>query len=257
MICTTTGVENTAVGRDALECNTGGSGNVAIGVRSLLFNQTGSANIAIGRHAGVFATGDFNIYIGNNGVGGESNTIRIGFNPEQTKTFVAGIRGTTTGINDAVPVVIDSNGQLGTINSSQRFKEDIHDMGDLSRALLQLRPVRFRYTQPFADGEKPVQFGLIAEEVVEVIPELVARDANGQPETVKYQLLAPILLNEFQKQQRTIKAQTQQIAAQAAAIESQASQLAELQAQLTHLEAMFSQVSPKGLSVDDPLSSGR
>ena len=133
MICTTTGVENTAVGRDALECNTGGSGNVAVGVQALLFNQIGSDNIAIGRHAGVFATGDFNIYIGNNGVGGESNTIRIGFKPEQTKTFLAGIRGTTTGMNDAVPVVIDSNGQLGTINSSQRFKEDIHDMGDLRR----------------------------------------------------------------------------------------------------------------------------
>ena len=118
------------MGNDALVCNTGGSGNVAVGVGAAKFNTTGTANIAIGTWAGVYATtGIYNIYIGNNGVGGESNTIRIGFNPEQTKTFVAGIRGTTTGMNDAVPVVIDSNGQLGTINSSQRFKEDIHDMG--------------------------------------------------------------------------------------------------------------------------------
>jgi uncharacterized coiled-coil protein SlyX len=255
MICTTTGVENTAVGRDALECNTGGSGNVAVGVQALLFNQTGSDNIAIGRHAGVFATGDFNIYIGNNGVGGESNTIRIGFKPEQTKTFLAGIRGITTGMNDALPVVIDSNGQLGTINSSQRYKEDIHDMGDMSRALLRLRPVTFRYTHPFADDDKPVQFGLIAEEVAEVMPELVARDADGQPGAVKYQLLAPLLLNEVQKQQRTIEAQSQQIAAQQAAIENQASQLAELQARLAHLETVSSQISSIGLSVDDPLLS--
>ena len=236
MICTTTGGDNTAVGRDALECNTGGSGNVAVGVRALLFNQAGSGNIAIGRYAGVYATGDFNIYIGNNGVGGESNTMRIGFQQEQSKVFVAGIRGTTTGLNDAVPVVLDSNGQLGTINSSRRFKEDIQDMGDGSRALLRLRPVTFRYTQRFADGEKPVQFGLIAEEVAEAMPELVVRDVDGRPETVKYQLLAPMLLNEFQKQQRTIEAQTERLAVQDAALESLSRQLADLQARLARLE---------------------
>lgn len=125
-------------------------------------------------------------------------------------------------------------------------------MGDLSRSLLRLRPVTFRYTQPFADGEKPVQFGLIAEEVAEVMPELVARDANGQPETVKYQLLAPMLLNEVQKQQRTIEAQVQQIAAQAAEIESQAGQLADLQARLIRLETLSRQVSSAGLSVENP-----
>jgi hypothetical protein len=152
-------------------------------------------------------------------------------------------------MNDAVPVVIDSNGQFGTINSSQRFKEDIYDMGDVSSTLLQLRPVTFRYTQPFADGEKPVQFGLIAEEVAEVIPELVTLDTDGQPETVKYQLLAPLLLNEVQKQQRTIETQTQQIAAQAAAIESQASQLADLKTRLARLEALSRQVSSVSLSV--------
>ena len=105
------------------------------------------------------------------------------------------------------------------------------------------------------DGEKPVQFGLIAEEVAEVMPELVARDANGQPETVKYQLLAPMLLNEVQKQQRTIEAQVQQIAAQAAEIESQAGQLADLKARLARLEALSPQVSSTELSVDDPLVS--
>src|SRR5207249_11415946 len=176
----------------------------AVGVRALLFNQTGSDNIAIGRNAGVYTTGDLNIDIGNNGMTGESRAIRIGF--DQTSTFIAGIRGRTTGVNDAVAVVIDSNGQLGTINSSRRFKEDIRDLGDASRAILKLRPVTFRYSQPFADGGKPTQFGLIAEEVAEVMPELVARDASGQPETVKYQTLVPLLLNELREQQQTIDA---------------------------------------------------
>jgi hypothetical protein len=108
-------------------------------------------------------------------------------------------------VADAVNVLIDSNGQLGTISSSRRYKEDIADMGDVSARLEALRPVTFRYKKPFANGEKPVQYGLIAEEVAEAFPELTVRNAEGQPETVKYQDLTPLLLNEFLKERRHSK----------------------------------------------------
>jgi hypothetical protein len=154
-------------------------------------------------------TGNYNIDIGNtaNVAGGETNTIRIGTlydsssNPPsgQFNTYIAGIRGATTGQNDAIPVVIDSAGQLGTVSSSRRYKEEIQDMGDTSNGLMRLRPVTFRYQKPFADGSKPVQYGLIAEEVAEVYPDLVAHSADGQIETVKYQVLDSMLLNEVQR----------------------------------------------------------
>ena len=102
--------------------------------------------------------------------------------------------------------VIGSNGQLGTVSSSQRLKEDIQDMGGASRAILDLRPVTFRYRKPFDDGSKPIQYGLIAEEVADVFPDLVARSANGQVETVKYQVLDSLLLNELQRQEAEIRA---------------------------------------------------
>jgi len=106
--------------------------------------------------------------------------------------------------------VIDSNGQLGTVSSSRRFKDDIQDMGDTSRDLMRLRPVTFRYKKPFADGSKPIQYGLIAEEVAEVYPDLVAHSADGQIETVKYQVLDSMLLNEVQRQQAEIRGLEQQ-----------------------------------------------
>jgi hypothetical protein len=108
---------------------------------------------------------------------------------------------------DAIPVMIDSAGQLGTVSSSRRFKEDIRDMASTSQRLLQLRPVTFRYRQPFGDGSKPVQYGLIAEEVAEVFPELAVRGADGEVETVQYQTLSVLLLNELQKLQRAANRQ--------------------------------------------------
>jgi hypothetical protein len=137
--------------------------------------------------------------------------IRIGTAGTQTSAFIAGIYGTTTSATNAVPVMIDSNGNLGTISSSRRYKEDIQDMGDTSSGLLRLRPVTFRYKQPFNDGSKPMQYGLIAEEVAEVYPDLVARTADGRIETVKYQVLDSMLLNELQKQNAAIAAQQEQI----------------------------------------------
>ena len=117
----------------------------------------------------------------------------------------------TTANANAVAVLIDSAGQLGTISSSRRFKEDIQDMGEMSRRLLRLRPVTFRYKQASADGSKPLQYGLIAEEVAEVFPELVAYDKDGQPTTVFYHIMPSLLLNELQQQQSQIAAQQERI----------------------------------------------
>src|SRR6516225_7198921 len=152
-----------------------------------------------------------NIHIGNAGSATDSGTIRIGTPGTQTSFYVAGVNGVTT-TNSAVPVLIDTaTGQLGVASSSRRYKEDIQDIGEASRGLMRLRPVTFRYQKPFADGSKPMQYGLIAEEVAEVFPDLVARSADGQIETVKYQVLDSLLLNEVQRQQAEIGAQREQI----------------------------------------------
>jgi polyhydroxyalkanoate synthesis regulator phasin len=215
--------------------------NTAIGFSAMNVNTTGSSNIAIGGDAGtVLTTGSYNIDIGNIGVAGEGNTIRIG-DINQTKTFIAGIRGRTTGQNNAVAVLIDSNGQLGTISSSLRFKQDVAAMGDTSSRLMELRPVTFHYkTQP--DG--PLQYGLIAEEVEQVMPELVVRDAAGQIESVAYHELPAMLLNELQKQQAQIEAKDARIVAlenqqtaQQSQIERERSRNDALEARLAALEA--------------------
>jgi hypothetical protein len=177
-----------------------GGGNTAAGSFALSDNQGGNNNTALGHNAGKHITGDDNVAIAHQGVAGESGTIRIGTGGVQTETHIAGIRGRTTGNNDAIPVLIDSSGQLGTVNSSRRFKEDVRDMGDSSSGLLRLRPVTFRYQQPYKDGSKPVDYGLIAEEVAEVYPDLVVTGADGQIETVQYHKLVPMLLNELKKQ---------------------------------------------------------
>ncbi|MFZ1087443.1 MAG: tail fiber domain-containing protein, partial [Terracidiphilus sp.] len=121
------------------------------------------------------------------------------------------IRGTKTGSKNAVEVMIDSNGQLGTVNSSIRFKEDVHDMAAASEGLMRLRPVTYRYKQPYDDGTKPVDYGLIAEEVAEVYPDLVVKDADGQIQTVQYQKLTPMLLNEVQKEHKQLEEQEKTI----------------------------------------------
>ncbi|MFN7979510.1 MAG: tail fiber domain-containing protein [Vicinamibacterales bacterium] len=123
----------------------------------------------------------------------------------QTRAFIAGIRAVTTGANDAIPVVIDSTGQLGTVSSSARTKHDIADLpADVGARLQQLRPVQFRYNQAFANGEQPLQYGLIAEEVEQVLPELVAMGKDGAPETVKYHVLPSLLLAEVQRLSREV-----------------------------------------------------
>ena len=207
----TKGGANTGIGTSALEL-TNGENNTAVGAAALLFSTTGNNNIALGVNAGRNVTeGSDNIHIGSQGSARDSSGIWIGTPGTQSACFVAGVRSVTTSQNDAIPVVIDSNGQLGTVNSSRRFKEDIQDMGEASRGLLHLRPVAFRYQKPFADGSKPMQYGLIAEEVAEVYPDLVARSADGQIEAVKYQVLDAMLLNELQRQAQQNRQQADKI----------------------------------------------
>jgi hypothetical protein len=215
LVSNVTGYQNTAVAREALFANTSGSQNTAVGAFALRNNTTGESNLALGTEAGNNATtGSFNIYLGAfvSGAAGESNTMYLGKVGTQTKTLLAGVRGITTGAADAIPVVIDSNGQLGTISSSRRFKEDIQDVpASLNDRLLRLRPVTFRYTQAYADGSKPIQYGLVAEEVAEVFPELAVRNSAGEIETVHYETLNVLLLRQFQEQQREIELLKQQM----------------------------------------------
>jgi len=172
--------------------------------------------MAVGEDAGFNATTvSNNIYLGANvvGVAGESDTMYLGKVGTQTRAFIAGVRGITTGLADGVLVGIDSNGQLDTSTSSRRYKKDIQDMGRASAGLLDLRPVTFRYTQAFADGATPTQYGLIAEEVAAIYPGVVVYNDAGLPETVQYRKVNAMLLDEVQRQHRQIEALLTRLAA--------------------------------------------
>src|SRR5215831_5187361 len=177
----TTGSDNTAVGYEALRVNKHGINNTALGYESLL-NCHGNSNTAIGISAGMNITGGSNdICIGNVGVSAESNTIRIG-NDTHTNSYIAGVNGVT--IPGGVGVIIDTSGHLGTVVSSERFKDAVKPMDKVSEAILALKPVTFRYKQEIDPAGIP-QFGLVAEEVEKVNPDLVARDDQGKPYSVR------------------------------------------------------------------------
>jgi hypothetical protein len=197
----TIGAQNTANGVDALFRNTTGGNNVAEGFDALLNNTTGISNIALGVAAGSnLTTGSNNIDIGNVGVAGEANTIRIGKVGTHTNTFIAGISG-----NTGVSVVVNiATGKLGVEPSSERFKDAIKPMDRASEAILVLKPVTFRYKHEL-DPEGIPQFGLVAEQVEKVNPDLVARDAEGKPYTVRYEAVNAMLLNEFLKEHRKVQ----------------------------------------------------
>jgi hypothetical protein len=232
--------ENVAVGGSAMGSTLSGGRNTAIGYASLI-SATGGYNIALGFEAGANLTnGNANIDIGADGYALDNNVTRIGGGAfySTSSTFIAGINGVTTGL-PGTAVVIDANGQLGTISSSRRYKENIVPMADASDRLLKLRPVQFKYKKPNANGDKPIQYGLIAEEVQEVLPELVVLNKDGQPETVAYHLLPAMLLNELQKEHGQIKADEKVIhdqAAQIAKLEAKASEVEALKARLADLE---------------------
>jgi hypothetical protein len=213
----TTGSFNTANGDEALYANTTGSSNTATGYQAhyggigdgntangyqALYGNNGTGNIAVGLYAGSFnQTGSYNIDIGNIG-SDESNTIRIGESNVQTATFIAGIYGATA--SGGVAVYVNSDGQLGTLTSSARFKQNIQSMDKASDVLLALRPVTFRY-KPEIDPQSLPQFGLVAEEVEKVNPALVVRDADGKVFTVRYEAVNAMLLNEFLKEHRKVE----------------------------------------------------
>ena len=210
LINNTIGGNNTAEGFDALLHNSTGNNNMASGVNALLNNTAGSNNIALGASAGSNLTiGNNNIDIGNAGIAGDSKKIRIGKPGTQNGTFIAGIRGVTTANTNAMPVVIDSAGQLGTISSSRRFKKEIKPMDKTSEAILGLKPVTFEYK---SDDQAIPQYGLIAEEVAKVNPDLVVRDDDGEIYTVRYDAVNAMLLNEFLKAHRKVEEQASEIA---------------------------------------------
>ncbi len=205
----TTGFSNVANGVQVLPSNTTGHSNTANGTNALFSNTTGSFNTALGNFAGGnLTTGDNNIDIGNLGVAAESDTIRIG--DAQTSTFIAGISGQAAIGGDAV--LVTASGKLGTVNfSSQRFKDQIKPMDKASEAILALKPVTFRYKREIDPGRIP-QFGLVAEEVDKVSPDLVKRDAKGEVYTVRYEAVNAMLLNEFLKEHRNGQKQDATIA---------------------------------------------
>src|SRR6266550_238730 len=251
----TTGVQNTAFGLNALASNTtaganGSGANTGVGAFALFVNATGGANtgigyaalgsstggnnIALGDIAGFdLTTGNDNIDIGNRGAAADDNTIRIGTVGTQTATYIAGIGGAT--VAGGVPVIIDAGGHLGTIVSSARFKDEIKPMDKASEALLALKPVTFRYKQEL-DPERIPQFGLVAEEVEKVNPDLVARDAKGEVYTVRYEAVNAMLLNEFLKEHRKVEEQGREAKQQEGTIAKLKSTSAKQQTTITQLK---------------------
>ena len=233
----TTGSTNTAIGQYALYSNTIGNGNVANGDGALSDNTEGINNTACGTDAlDHNTTGNGNIALGTftaNNVTTASNVICIGVNVAGANVdntcFIGNIRGAHTVNNNAIPVLVDSAGQLGTISSSQRFKHDVKPMDKASEAILAFKPVTFHYK---SDNTNRPEFGLVAEEVAEVNPDLVVRDNKGNIYTVRYDAVNAMLLNEFLKEhskveklERAVTLQQQQIEALTAGLQRVSVQL--------------------------------
>ena len=185
----------------------------------------------MGSHAGQgIVTGNFNIDIGNSGfLSGESGTIRIGQNLIHSATYIAGISGQTA--SGGAAVFVNGDGKLGTLTSSARFKTDIKSMDNTSEAILALKPVTFRYKKEI-DTQRTPQFGLVAEDVEKVNPDLVIRDREGKPYTVRYEAVNAMLLNEFLKEHKTVQQQGQTIARLEKQLETVTATLQKVSAQL-------------------------
>jgi hypothetical protein len=226
------GGENTAIGADALKSNTGDNANTAIGSNVLSRITNGGINIALGEAkpedrylgAGSALTGDSsdNIDIGNVGVDGEHSKIRIGTKDRHTATFIAGIHTVGTG-HLAIPVLIASDGQLGTQSSSRRFKKEIKPMDNASETILALEPVTFQFK---SESKGTPQFGLIAEEVAEVNRDQVVRDENGEIYTVRYDAVNAMLLKEFLKAHRRVEDQARNLQRQESKTQQEDARLA-------------------------------
>jgi Chaperone of endosialidase len=210
----TAGWNNVAIGTDALVDNTTGELNTGLGSLALANLTTGNSNVAIGNFAGInVTTGSNNIHIAHFGEASDTGTIRIGTPGTQSATFIAGILGTPVVANQATVLIDTVTGRLGIPSSSARFKDAIRPIGDAT-GLLQLQPVAFVYKPEFDSGAGELQYGLVAEQVAEVMPELVVRDGDGRPQTVRYHLLAPLLLAEVQRLERERTEQDRRLAVQ-------------------------------------------
>lgn len=222
-----TGGNNVALGAASMWDNVTGSYNTAVGSNTLYALSSGSWNIALGYQAGnLLGSGNNNIDIGNTGISTDSGIIRIGSAGSQSSAFIAGV--STTNIT-GVPVLINSSGQLGIASSSVRFKQDITAVGGDSSDLMKLRPVKFRYRQEVMNGSAVTHFGLIAEEVAKVYPELVVYDDTGLPFSIAYQELPSLLLSELQKQHSEIEEQRHKL-------DSQAEEIKDLKQRLSAIE---------------------
>jgi trimeric autotransporter adhesin len=236
----TTGYYNAANGLAALYSNTTGGSNTASGVNALYSNTTGSSNIALGNGAGInLTTGSNNIDVGNVGVAAESNTIRIG--GTQTNAFMAGIYNAT--VVKGIGVVVDSTGRLGTKGSSARFKDAIKPMDKTSEAILALKPVTFHYRKEL-DPEGVPQFGLIAEEVAKVNPDLVARDDEGKIYTVRYDAVNAMLLNEFLKQHKAFLEEHRKVEELEVALDAVNKRLGEQDSKIQKVSAQLEVTKP-------------
>ena len=239
-------IDNSAFGYNALMSNTGG-GNTAVGAYCLGSNTTGVLNTAVGLSALAVATGSNNTAIGYSAgsnvttadhvicvdSGGQniSNSCFIGTPGVHGNTYVAGIYGAPINGGSATAVYIDSDGKLGTFFSSARFKQDIQSMDNASEAILALRPVSFHYKKEL-DSKRTAQFGLLAEEVENVNPDLVTLDRDGKPYTVRYEAVNAMLLNEFLKAHRKMEEQQKQIEALTTELKQQAAFIQEVSMQV-------------------------
>lgn len=192
------GSNNTSVGSYSLFSSTTGSNNTAVGSQSLQNNAIGTGNIALGVQAGINVTGSNNIHIGNIGSVADVSTIRIGNN--QTSCFIAGINGATSPAGTSV--FVSSDGELGTLTSSIRYKKDIKDITDQTDKIAKLKPVTFKYK---FDKQNTNQYGLVAENVKEIFPDMVNYNKDGQPENVKYHFLPILLLASHQRMQKEVQ----------------------------------------------------
>jgi uncharacterized coiled-coil protein SlyX len=248
----TGGNDNTATGGAALFSNTAGNSNVAIGVNALFTNAAGNNNVAIGVSALQNTTGSSNIAVGfqaGTSVGSSGNVIAIGSPGDDVDNscFIGNIRDVQTQNANAMPVLVDSAGQLGTISSSRRFKKQIKPMDSASEAVLALKPVTFHYKN---DRSNTPQFGLIAEEVAQVNPDLVVRDDKGDIYSVRYDAVNAMLLNEFLKahskmreQEATIAELQSTVGKQEAIIAGQQAGMKAITARLNQHEAQIQKVS--------------
>ncbi len=234
------GSHNTAIGYEALN-NSTANDNTATGYLALS-NATGSNNIALGSNAGLKLTaGSNNIDIGNQGVAGESGKIRIGTKPTHNGTFIAGISGVAV---TGAQVVVNTMGKLGVATSSARFKQAIKPMDKASEAILQLEPVTFRYKEEI-DPDGIPQYGLIAEQVEKVDPKLVGRDENGKVNTVRYEAVNAMLLNEFLKEHRQVEELNAMVMKQEATNAQQQKEIKALTTSLKEQASAIQKVSDK------------